>query len=169
MENATKALYIASGVLIGVMILSLGVMLFSSLQSYVAEYKSQIEFNELNSFNSKYQVYADDGKILTIQDVVTVAGMAYEDNSSFDVDPNNWGEISQNSLYIGVFLNGTRIDQTIKENLQILLKENAGKKYKCRAANLRYNRGWQNKSNIFFRRKINVANCRIKCYNEVIK
>ena len=111
MENATKALYIASGVLIGVMILSLGVMLFSSLQSYVAEYKNQIEFNELNSFNSKYQVYADEGRTITIQDIVTVAGMAYEDNSSFDIDPNKWGDLSQSSLYIGVYLNGTRIDQ----------------------------------------------------------
>ena len=31
MENATRALYISAGVLIGVMILSLAVMLFSSL------------------------------------------------------------------------------------------------------------------------------------------
>ena len=151
MENATKALYIASGVLIGVMILSLGIMLFSSLQSYVAEYKNQIEFNELNSFNSKYQVYADEGRTITIQDIVTVAGMAYEDNSSFDIDPNKWGDLSQSSLYIGVYLNGTRIDQTIKENLQTLLKENTGKKYKCRSENFRYNRGWKNKRNIFYR------------------
>ena len=55
MENATKALYIAAGVLMGIMILSLGVILFSSLQSYIDEYKEEIEFNELNTFNNKYQ------------------------------------------------------------------------------------------------------------------
>ena len=98
MENATKALYIAAGVLMGIMILSLAVMLFSSLQSYVEEYKSQIEFNELNTFNNRYQKYVDTGGTLTIQDIVTVAGMAYEDNSSYNIDPNEWNDISENSL-----------------------------------------------------------------------
>ena len=35
MENATKALMIASGVLIGVMIISLGISLYASLSGYV--------------------------------------------------------------------------------------------------------------------------------------
>lgn len=138
MENATKALYIAAGVLMGIMILSLGVMLFSSLQSYVQEYRSQIEFNELNAFNSKYQKYMDLDTAITIQDIVTVAGMAYEDNSSFNIDPNEWN-ISENSLYIGIFLGNTRIDQTIKENMQEYLSENTDKKYECTAENIRYN------------------------------
>lgn len=140
MENATKALYIAAGVLMGIMILSLAVMLFSSLQSYVEEYKSQIEFNELNTFNNKYQKYVETGGKLTIQDVVTVAGMAYEDNSSFNIDPNEWKEISENSLYVGVYLNGKRIDQTIKIEMQDLLAENTEKRYDCTTANIRYNK-----------------------------
>lgn len=137
MENATKALYIAAGVLIGIMILSLGVMLFSSLQSYVQEYRDQIEFNELNAFNNKYQKYIDTD--LTIQDIITVAGMAYEDNTSYSIEPSEWMDISENSLYIGIFLDRTRIDQTIKEKMQNLLSENTEKKYRCNAPNAKYN------------------------------
>ena len=131
MENATKALYIAAGVLIGIMILSLAVMLFSSLQSYVEEYKNQIEFNNLNAFNSRYQKYVDDDVTVTIQDVVTVAGMAYEDNSSFNIEPTEWQDISESSLYVGVFLDGNRIDQTIKEDMQSLLTDNTESRYRC--------------------------------------
>lgn len=139
MENATKALYISAGVLMGVMILSLAVMLFSSLQSYVGEYKKQVEFNELNAFNNKYQQYINTEQKLTIQDIVTAAGTAYEDNSSFNSDPNEWKEISKNSLYIGIFLNGNRIDQSIKENMKSLLEQNTNKKYKCTASDVKYN------------------------------
>ena len=127
MENATKALYIAAGVLMGIMILSLGVILFSSLQSYIDEYKEEIEFNELNTFNNKYQKYVATEQNLTIQDIITVAGIAYEDNSSFNIDTSEW-DIDENSLYVGIFLDGERVDKDIKEQMQALLSENIGKK-----------------------------------------
>lgn len=139
MENATKALYIAAGTLVGVMILSLAVMLFSSLQSYVEEYKEQIEVNNLNAFNSKYQKYINTDGVITIQDIVTIAGSAYEDNSSFNVDPNAWNDISKNSLYVGVYLKDKRIDQTIKTNMQELLEKNTNKKYQCKTSDVKYN------------------------------
>ena len=139
MENATKALYIAAGVLMGIMILSLGVILFSSLQSYIDAYKEEIEFNELNTFNNKYQKYVATEQNLTIQDIITVAGIAYEDNSSFNVDTREWN-IDENSLYVGIFLDGERVDQDIKEQMQALLSENIGKKYECTASNAKYNK-----------------------------
>ena len=43
MENAVKALLIAAGVLIGVMVLSLGVALFSSLSEFSVNTQKQIE------------------------------------------------------------------------------------------------------------------------------
>lgn len=138
MENATKALYIAAGVLMGVMILSLAVMLFSSMQAYIQGYKEDIEYNALNTFNNKYQKYVDNDTDFTIQDVVTVAGMAYEDNSSLNIETSEW-EISVNSLYVGVWLNDTRIDQNIKENIQDLLTDNISKKYKCTPGKIKYN------------------------------
>ena len=49
MENAVKALYIAAGVLITVMVLSLAAVLYASLQGYVDNTKKQISAkNRLN-------------------------------------------------------------------------------------------------------------------------
>ena len=59
MENAVKALYIAAGVLMGVMILSLAVVLHSGLQGYVETSNKETRFNELTRFNAKYTKYID--------------------------------------------------------------------------------------------------------------
>lgn len=142
MENAVKALYIAAGVLIGVMILSLGVALFASLQNYVDSAQERVEFNELNSFNTQFTKYInyENGVRqyeLTIQDIITAAGRAYENNSSYNLDTTQWQE-SESSLYVSVYLKETRIDQNIKEEMVDLLEENLGKKYKCEANNIEY-------------------------------
>lgn len=91
MENAVKALYIAAGVLIVVMVLSLAAVLYASLQNYVEESNTQVKYNDINSFNSKYLNYINYSNgvkqsDLTIQDVVTVANMAYENNQANEID-----------------------------------------------------------------------------------
>lgn len=131
MENAVKALYMAAGVLIGIMILSLAVVLFSSLQGYMEETNKQIMFNEVTRFNAKYTKYV--GTELTIQDIITVAGEAYENNKSFNIDPTKWDE-SSNSLYIAIYLenDNKRIDKQMggENKMAELLKDNSEKKYK---------------------------------------
>lgn len=140
MENAVKALYMAAGVLIGIMILSLAVVLFSSLQGYMEETNKQIMFNEVTRFNAKYTKYVDTE--LTIQDIITVAGEAYENNKSYNIDPNAWNE-SSNSLYIAIYLeNNGRIDQKMGENgemVELLGNNNASvQKYKCANSDVEY-------------------------------
>lgn len=140
MENAVKALYMAAGVLIGIMILSLAVVLFSSLQDYMEETNKQIMFNEVTRFNAKYTKYVDTE--LTIQDIITVAGEAYENNKSYNIDPNAWNE-SSNSLYIAIYLeNNGRIDQKMGENgemIELLGNNNASvQKYKCANSDVEY-------------------------------
>ena len=140
MENAVKALYMAAGVLIGIMILSLAVVLFSSLQGYMEETNKQIMFNEVTRFNAKYTKYVDTE--ITIQDIITVAGEAYENNKSYNIDPNAWNE-SSNSLYIAIYLeNNGRIDQKMGENgemIELLGNNNASvQKYKCANSDVEY-------------------------------
>ena len=142
MENAVKALYIAAGVLIGVMILSLGVALFASLQNYVDSAQERVEFNELNSFNTQFTKYInyENGVRqyeLTIQDIITAAGRANENNSSYNLDTTQWQE-SESFLYVSVYLNGIRIDKNIKEQMVNLLGDNLGKKYKCTSSDVKY-------------------------------
>lgn len=135
MENATKALGIAAGVLIGVMILSIGVILFADLQGYVDNSHEQIEFNELNKFNTqftKYVNYIGDKKQfnLTIHDIVTVANLAYENNIKYNASEDERG--NENTLYVAVYLdNEGYLESNIQDKSADLLRNKLGKEYKC--------------------------------------
>ncbi len=69
MENASKALLMAAGVLIGIMVLSLAVYLFVTFGSTSAQMHQQKEQDQLNQFNSQFTSY--EGKEdITIYDIV---------------------------------------------------------------------------------------------------
>lgn len=135
MENATKAMLIAAGVLIGVMILSFGAVLFSELEAYVESSHERMKFNEQNAFNSQFTKYADISS--TIQDVVTAANIAYQNNVDYHATEDERGNDS--TLYVAVYLEGTPIENTINEmddatennNAVNLLSKNIDKKYRC--------------------------------------
>ena len=57
MENASNALIIAGGVLIGVLILSLAVYLFADFGSTSAEINKKTQEQQLVQFNSKFMDY----------------------------------------------------------------------------------------------------------------
>lgn len=146
MENAAKALYIASGVLIGALIIALAVTLFSNLQVYVDESRDQIRFNDLNSFNTKYTNYInsmDDGRTidfeLKIQDVVTAANLAYENNLklNYDAYKNASPEQNDNNLYVAVYLGTTRMDGN--NDINKIMQNNLDKTYLCTNSSIEYN------------------------------
>lgn len=130
MENATKALLMAGGVLIGLMIISLAVSLYSSLRGYVEEMNEELSSTEMVQFNEKYLKYIncnDEGEIqfkLTIQDVVTAANTAFENNR-------------QDGYYVKIYLEGTSIETTINNNASMLLQEGLEKEYKCKRENVK--------------------------------
>ena len=74
MENASKALLMAAGVLIGVLILSLAVYLFANFGTASAEIHKQKDMNEINKFNTQFTSY--EGKECTVHDIVSVANLA---------------------------------------------------------------------------------------------
>ena len=75
MENASKALIMAGGILVGVLVLSLMVYLFADFGSTSAQINDQNKQNQLSQFNSKFTAY-EDKEGLTIYDVITVAARA---------------------------------------------------------------------------------------------
>lgn len=79
MENASKALIMAAGVLIGILILSLAAYLYVDFGSSAAKINSQMEEQQISQFNSKFTSY-EGQKGLTIYDVITVASHARENN-----------------------------------------------------------------------------------------
>lgn len=84
MENASKALLMAAGVLIGILILSLAVYLFTTFGATSAELHRQNDANRVNEFNTQFTSYeGKDG--ITIYDVVTVANLATENNVYYEL------------------------------------------------------------------------------------
>lgn len=160
MENAAKALYIASGVLIGALIIVLGVTLFANLQVYVDESQEQIKFNDLNSFNTKYTNYInsiDGGRTLDfelkIQDVVTAANLAYENNLKLNYDAYQYGspEQNDNNLYVAIYLGSTRIDGN--KDINNIMQNNLEKVYVCTSTDVVYNTNSGRVCRVTFREK----------------
>ncbi len=82
MENASKALLMAAGVLIGILILSLAVFLFIDFGSKSRVLHKQIELNQLTQYNAQYTIYSGRNDI-TIYDIISVANLAKQNNDNY--------------------------------------------------------------------------------------
>ena len=126
MENASNALLIAGGVLIGVLILSLAVYLFADFGSTSADINQRTTEQQLALFNSKFTVYESSDFKWTIYDIVTVAGYAHENNKYYT---DNMTEAEANSAdfnnnyKITVKLKGSQIF-SYTENIQDYMADN---------------------------------------------
>ena len=75
MENASKALIIAGGVLIAILLLTLFTYLFSKMATGTSKIYDMMEQSEIAEFNQKFLNYK--GRVdLTVQDVVTIINLA---------------------------------------------------------------------------------------------
>lgn len=88
MENATKALLIAGGILISMIVILVGVYLHSILSKQSAEYKEVISTTELEKFNSKFNVYLGRENI-TAQELVSIVNLAKEYDDQVKIYLNN--------------------------------------------------------------------------------
>lgn len=144
MEDVTRALMIAGGVFIGIMIVTVGMVLFSSLGQYTDDTQKQIEENAVQSFNEQFTKYInyEDGSStvefdITIQDVITVANLAYENNKNYGLEDKD-----DYNYYVSVHISGVEnnLEKNISNKTAELLKNKGGKKlYKCTANNVKIN------------------------------
>lgn len=89
MENASKALVMAGGVLIGILILSLAVYLFVDFGTTSAEINKQKAEQQIVQFNSRFTSYQGlkdkDGEWkITIYDIISLASYAKEYNKFYE-------------------------------------------------------------------------------------
>lgn len=84
MENATKALLIAGGVLISIMVILAGIYLHSVLSEQSAQYKDIISATELEKFNSKFNVYIG-RKNITAQEIISAVNLAKEYDNQVEI------------------------------------------------------------------------------------
>lgn len=72
MENASKALLMAGGILIAMLILAMGVTLFATYSGIIGSYDQTQEANEITKFNSNFIKFVG-RKDITAQEIVTLA------------------------------------------------------------------------------------------------
>ena len=84
MENASKALLMAGGVLIGVLVISLAVYLFADFGATSAEINAQNAQKQITAFNSNFTAYQGNKDEITIYDIVSLATYAKENNTYYD-------------------------------------------------------------------------------------
>lgn len=118
MENASKALLIAGGILIGIILLSLGAYLFSSAANFGMTYREEEAKQQIEAFNAKFEIYSGI-QSLSIHDVITAANLANQNNTHNEYNTGNTG-------YISVFLDTILIDL---EDQAEVIQRNIAKEY----------------------------------------
>lgn len=131
MENASQALIIAAGILIGILILTLGSYLYIIFGDYVSNSQAEIAKNSLAQCNDQFFKY-NNRTDLTIQDVVTVKNIALKDNYK-NSEYNITIRAGDNNVFVDVYKNGRLIlDKTDEELLLDDIENDKGtQKYTC--------------------------------------
>lgn len=110
MENASKALLMAAGVLIGLMIISLAVLLFNSFGGTSATIHQNIETQQIEQFNSQFTVYNGKDNV-TIYDIISMANLATQNNKQYEFHK---GEGNDKNNYINIRLQGESIEYGVE-------------------------------------------------------
>ena len=117
MENAAKALTMAAAVLVGMLVLSLGVFLYSNFSSSMGRVQGERQQALNNQFNTQFTKYI--GTDVTIYDIITVINLAKDNNQSYGLTQAD--ALDEYSYYITVNLNGRRQETKSKEELDQLI------------------------------------------------
>lgn len=109
MENASKALLMAGGVLLAIMVLSLGILLFTSFGGTSSQIHDNIEENQATQFNSQFTSYMGKDNV-TIHDVVSMAKLATQNNQNYEFAHRAPADVTGNDRYISVLCNNVSIE-----------------------------------------------------------
>ena len=90
MENASHALLIAGGVLIGVLILTIGVYLYTMFGDGSASLSDQLTQRQTDEFNAQFYKY-ENLETIRIHDIISVANLAKQNNLNYEYTSINEG------------------------------------------------------------------------------
>ena len=99
MENASKALIIAGGVLIALIIISMFIAMFNNISNIQKEQEDQIKVEQITAFNAEFEAY--NKKVMYGADVITLINKVAENNRKYSMN---------NDYKITVNLDGTDVD-----------------------------------------------------------
>lgn len=116
MENASNALLISGGILIAMLIIAMGVIIFSNYSEIGQTYDQTLQATEVQKFNANFLKF--EGKTnITIQEIVTLTNFVkqYKEQTGTDIK---------------VILQG-KGNLVEKEEITELIKEYSNQKFKC--------------------------------------
>lgn len=97
MENASKALLIAGGVLIAMLILTVGIFLFNTSGQLGKAYEKTLSESEVRNFNTNFTKFEGRTNI-TAQEIVSLVNFVKDYNKKTDIEINVKVERRLNSL-----------------------------------------------------------------------
>lgn len=101
MENASKALMIAGGVLIALIILSMLLAMFNNISNMQKEQEEQIKTEQIAAFNAEFEAY--NKKLMYGTDVITLINKVAENNKKYSMS---------NDYKIAVILDGVEVSSS---------------------------------------------------------
>lgn len=137
MENASKALIIAGGVLISVLVLSLAVYLFTVFGGSTKQINDQVTESQISQFNVQFTQY-EGQKSIRAYDIVSIANLARQNNEKYDYDnTTEYPSGSSKPYYITVKVNGIGDYSTSHfENQESKTMQDFIKKYSLKSDNI---------------------------------
>ena len=109
MENAARALTMAAGVLIGIMIISIAVYLFMSLGNTSSEMYSKVEQTKIDKFNNQFLKYQG-STTCTAHDIVSIANLAKNSNAYYELEEGSGLNYYVNVKVVDYIKNGSNIE-----------------------------------------------------------
>lgn len=97
MENASKALLIAGGILLAVLVLSLLGLLLSNISSNQLAQEKRLEAEQLQEFNQRYESY--NKKALFGVDIITLQNLAKTDGNIVQIKIKDDVKIEKTDVY----------------------------------------------------------------------
>lgn len=125
MENASKALLIAGGMLIMILIMTFSAITFRKIQQQTSEFHKEMSETEIFEFNQKLFNY-DGASNLIFQDIVTISN--YVRNSNLRGIAPVEIKVKIDDTYLDLDKSDSEWKKWISDNL----KENMENRYKCK-------------------------------------
>lgn len=148
MENASKALIMASSILLGIMIISVGVALYNTFSQLANNTMERIDETKISEWNNRYTKYhgtitlEENGKAkvkpipVTAHEIVSLANHSLENNKYYELEKQN--TYNENTYYIQLQVekvaNFEKLDEKAKNKFlqeNSLTENNETKYYMC--------------------------------------
>lgn len=97
MENLTKALYMAAGVLIGILVLTAFVWVFSNGGKFLASFEDEGNIKQVEQFNAELLAYQKENN--TIYDVISAINKVKDINEQYSYDSQSSIQVVVTGIY----------------------------------------------------------------------